>query len=106
MFDFGKIVLIPFPFTDLTSSKIRPALIISAKNKQNNDVILAFISSQKSKTGLKVKKDHRNNLKVDSVIRFDKIATLNKKLILGELGEISRDFLIKHKAEFYKTFGF
>ncbi len=36
-----KIVLIPFPFTDLTASKLRPALIIYEGDK---DVIVAFIS--------------------------------------------------------------
>ncbi len=39
----GKIVLITFPFTDLTSAKMRPALII---HSSKNDVIVAFISSR------------------------------------------------------------
>ena len=50
MFNFGKIVLIPFPFTDLTSSKVRPALIISEQNNRSEDVIVAFITSNILKT--------------------------------------------------------
>ncbi|MBT3348931.1 type II toxin-antitoxin system PemK/MazF family toxin [bacterium] len=105
MFEFGKIVLIPFPFTDLTSTKIRPALIISAKN-ETADLIVAFISSHQKSDGLPIKKSAENGLKVDSTIRFNKIATLNKKLILGEIGEISRDFLEKKKKYFFQNFGF
>lgn len=39
----GKIILLPFPFTDLTSAKLRPALVIYEGEK---DVIVAFISSK------------------------------------------------------------
>lgn len=40
----GDIVLVPFPFTDLSGQKVRPALIISP-DPVGNDVLLAFISS-------------------------------------------------------------
>jgi len=39
----GKIILIPFPFTDQSSSKRRPALILL---ERKNDVVVAFISSR------------------------------------------------------------
>ncbi|MDQ3180105.1 MAG: type II toxin-antitoxin system PemK/MazF family toxin [Acidobacteriota bacterium] len=36
----GKIVLTPFPFTDLSKSKVRPALIVSSSLTNSADVIL------------------------------------------------------------------
>jgi len=93
MFEKGKIILVPFPFTDLSSSKVRPGLIISNK-LIGNDVVVAFISS-KSKdkmllTDVLIKetiKDYKKTgLKVDSIVKVNKIATLDKKIILGELG--------------------
>lgn len=89
----GKFVLLPFPFTDLTSAKLRPALVLY---ESENDVILAFISSKipahSSDTDVVITKFctsfKKTGLKVDSVIKLDKIATVHKDLILGEIGEI------------------
>jgi len=89
----GKIVLVPFPFTDLTAAKLRPALVIYEGEK---DVVMAFISSkipsELSEVDILITKDHASfrkaGLKVDSVIKLDKIATVLKDLILGELGEV------------------
>lgn len=90
----GKIVLVPFPFTDLTATKLRPALVIYESNK---DVILAFISSNipstLSEVDVLVAGNHpgfRNTgLKMDSVIKLDKVATVLKELVVGEIGEIN-----------------
>lgn len=89
----GKIVLIPFPFTDLTTAKLRPALILFEGER---DVVAAFISSRIPEklalTEVLVDKSHPEftltGLKVSSVIKLDKIATVLKDLIVGELGEL------------------
>lgn len=47
-FEFGQVVLVRFPFTDLHGSKQRPAVVISshAYAQQRPDVILMAITSQ------------------------------------------------------------
>jgi len=92
----GKIVLIPFPYTDLTSSKLRPALVLYEGEK---DVIVAFVSSRiqfgSVETAVIIKKDQagfeETGLKADSIIRLDKVATILKDLVVGELGELNEE---------------
>jgi len=88
----GKIVLITFPFTDLTATKVRPALVLM---ENNNDVTVVFVSSRITKATSKdvlIKQDHsefkQTGLKVDSFLKTEKIATLSKKLVIGELGQV------------------
>ncbi|NLM29100.1 MAG: type II toxin-antitoxin system PemK/MazF family toxin [Methanomicrobiales archaeon] len=92
----GSIVLIPFPFTDLTATKLRPALVLYEGDR---DIVLAFITSKihdgVELAGVMVTTSHggfsKTGLKVDSMIRLDKIATIVKDLVVGELGELDRD---------------
>jgi len=88
MFKAGTVVLVPFPFTDLSGSKVRPALIIS-RSLPGDDVTVLFISSKGSISGkydVLVAPSKLNGLKAPSCIRCSKLATLDKKMILGELG--------------------
>ena len=93
MYKKGTIILVPFPFTDLSNSKVRPALIIS-NNLRGDDIIVVFISSTSAHLGkydVAVKASKQNGLKKDSRIKCSKIATLDKKIILGELGNMTSD---------------
>jgi len=102
----GKIVLVPFPFTDLTAAKLRPALVVYEGEK---DAVVALISSKipsgLSDVDILINENHpgfkRAGLKVDSVIKLDKIATVLKDLIVGELGELDEDLKkeVNHKLK-------
>lgn len=92
----GTVILVPFPFTDLSGQKVRPALILSS-SKHGEDCIVAFISSLKQKKtfafDIVLPASRTNGLKTDSVIKIDKIATLQKKTVLGQLGMLEPSFL-------------
>ena len=92
----GTIVLVPFPFTDLSGQKVRPALILSS-SKYREDCVVAFISSLRQKKlllfDIPLLASRTNGLKMDSVIKIDKIATLQKKTVLGTLGTLELSYL-------------
>lgn len=94
-FDRGDVVLVPFPFTDLTTQKQRPGLVISSKsfNDSSPDAILLAITSQVP-TDLQ-HSDYR--LSVDeqkreacpkSVVKAAKVVTLSQALIRKPLGRL------------------
>lgn len=95
LFQRGDIVLAAFPFTDLSMQKRRPALVIS-ENTDQGDVILAFISTQiptnpSPNTVILETTDpdfQTTGLKTTSVIRLDKIATIESSLITRRLGKL------------------
>ena len=104
----GDIILVPFPFTDLSSAKVRPALVLSHGNDHKPDVIVCFISSNlegKNPSAVRIEPKTSNGLKVPSVVRFDKIATLDKRIVLGAIGSLSPEWLKKHQKEFLSVFG-
>lgn len=85
----GDIVLVPFPFTDLTGSKIRPALV---QITTSLDVTLAFITTQlqwQEPTDIVLMPNDLNGLKKASLVRLSKLATIDSKLISGRLGKLS-----------------
>jgi mRNA interferase MazF len=97
----GTIVLTQFPFTNLKTSKKRPAIVISKNTPGNSDIIVDFISTNipeiLSETDLFFNNKRRDfvksGLKKTSVFKLDKIATLNKSIFTGELGEVEKETL-------------
>ncbi|MGD9733946.1 MAG: type II toxin-antitoxin system PemK/MazF family toxin [Desulfamplus sp.] len=69
MYKLGDIILIPFPFTDLSSTKVRPALIISKNNQKSQNVIVCFITSnqRQTKNDVKIEKTPETGLKIPMV---------------------------------------
>ena len=86
----GDIVLIIFPFTDLSGNKLRPALVIA---ETPTDVISLFITAQlkwREVTDVILIPDNNNGIKKQSLLRISKIATLDKRLVKGRLGSVSK----------------
>src|SRR5213592_3682371 len=82
----GDIVLVSFPFSDLSGRKMRPAVIVSA-DPQGSELIVAFITSvltNRSPRGAEVEllrsdpEFRVTGLKADSLIRLDKLVTLER----------------------------
>lgn len=95
----NSIILVPFPFDDLSASKIRPALCLTSEIGKHNHIVIAFISSKIPEDIVEsefiIKKNSEpwegTGLAVDSVIRLHKIVTIPKSLIKRKLGKINND---------------
>lgn len=105
---FGAIVLTDFPFTDLTGAKRRPALVISTDNDRRIDVIVAFITSipRHDRDAASIAPTKRTGPKVASSVRFDKVATINKDIIAGRIGDADAVWLDEAREKFFNVFGF
>lgn len=82
----ADIILIPFPFSDLSDTKIRPCLVLL---ESEYDVTVSFITTQRGwhdNNSVAIKPLSTNGLKKDSLIRLNKLATIDKELIMGEIG--------------------
>ncbi|MEL6490108.1 MAG: type II toxin-antitoxin system PemK/MazF family toxin [Cyanobacteria bacterium J06621_3] len=95
----GKIVLIQFPFDDLSSSKVRPAYCLTRPIGNYRHVIFALITSRVEKfsleTDLRLDSSHpdfaNSGLLKSSIIRLDHLITLRQSMIRRELGGLKTD---------------
>ena len=93
----GKVVLFRFPQTNQTGGKLRPALVIRDVPGPHEDWLICMISSQLSREvadfdEIVSERDDdfiSSGLKQASVIRIARLAVVEKKILLGAIGEIS-----------------
>lgn len=89
------IILVPFPFSDQSGSKRRPALVISNDkfNKDSNDIIICAITSNMDiDHSIYIKKDDwKDGLYSECCIRYSTILTIDKKIILKRIGRLSSE---------------
>ena len=96
----GKIVLIPFPFDDLSASKVRPAVCLTNPIGPHTHVVLAFITSRKPDdllvSDLIIDPSNtdfpKTGLRVSSTLRLHRLMTLSTSIIDRELGSLSPAF--------------
>ena len=95
----GSVVLVRFPFSDLTASKLRPAVVLAQVHHE--DLILCQVTSNPyaDPLAIEVSEDafEKGSLQRTSYIRPDKLFTANEALIEAEIanlkGEIFNDII-------------
>nr|WP_282572333.1 type II toxin-antitoxin system PemK/MazF family toxin [Roseomonas acroporae] len=97
-----------FPFTDLSGDKRRPALVVSRDNDRRTDLVVCFITSvpRSGPDMAPLAASPGTGLKVPSVVRFDKLATLDRSVIAGKLGDAPPTWLKAQRDTFHQVFGF
>ncbi|HEV8537864.1 MAG TPA: type II toxin-antitoxin system PemK/MazF family toxin [Bacteroidota bacterium] len=91
----GDIVVVPFPFSDLTQSKRRPALVLASL--EGDDVILCQITSKTMKDSYAIGIDEKDfvtgGLNQSSNVRPNRIFTADNRIILYRAGSLKQEKL-------------
>ncbi len=91
----GDVVVIPFPFSDLSGSKRRPAFVLA--DLPGDDIILCQITSQSVNDRYAIELDSSHfisgSLPVSSYIRPTRIFTADKNLIIRRAGKVNEAIL-------------
>ncbi|MFP4401746.1 MAG: type II toxin-antitoxin system PemK/MazF family toxin [Candidatus Nanoarchaeia archaeon] len=85
------IYLVEFPFSNISSTKKRPALLVSSLKGENN-IFIQISTKEKLTKDYQInllKSDCEGEIKFDSYINCDMIFTLHKDLIIRKIGSIS-----------------
>jgi mRNA interferase MazF len=109
-----KVVLVPFPFDDLSTTKVRPAVCLTGPIGTHRHVIMAFITSRTPadllETDLILNSGQADfamtGLRVTSTLRLHRLMTVTTVLIRRELGELSPRMQDEVANRLRRLFGF
>ncbi len=105
-FAVGSVVLVPFPFSDLSSSKLRPALIVASSGR--DDWICAQITSKpyldSSAINIRTEDFQNGSLNRSSYVKPAKLFTANQSLFRRKIGEITQKKLNEVRASIIALF--
>ena len=106
MYNNGDIVLIPVPFSDLSASKKRPVLVLSNNNYNTTkpDMIVVAITSNLTQQGIPISSSDMvtGQLPKPSVIRSDKVYTLDQSIVIKSIGHLSNSVVTSARNELIK----
>ena len=106
-----ELCLLPVPFSDLSTTKRRPVIIISnnAYNNSSKDVLVIAVTSNLSEKKYTIDIEsfdmESGSLKTTSMVRFDKIYSIDHSLIIRSFGKITLqkfDEIVKNLNEILK----
>ena len=108
-----KIVLVPFPFDDLTANKVRPAVCLTDPIGPHRHVVVAFITSRippepfASDFVIRMENNEfvTTGLRVASTIQLHRLMTLTTGMIVRELGQLSESMAADVEERLRHLFG-
>ena len=85
-----EIVLIPFPYTDLSALKKRPVLILTRPDEPGDFIALPLTSQKTHPLSYLLEENAlmKGHLPKTSYVRFDKVFTFNKKIVIGRIAQL------------------
>jgi len=103
----GDVVLLPFPFTDLSATKKRPVLLLSDEDGLGDFLALAVTSKAGYQASIAMTQgDLRvGTLPKPSWVRTDKLFTLNRQLVAAHFGTVTTDLLGRVRRSACKVLG-
>ena len=91
----GDIIVVSFPYTDLSETRKRPALILA--NLEGDDIVICEITSRQRKdpyvVSLENKELESGSLRTKSIIRPNRLLTLEKSKVNYKFGKIKAEKL-------------
>ena len=109
-YSFGDVVLVPFPFTDQSAIKKRPAVVVSSAeyHAQRRDLVIMAITSQlrpRSAFGeFTVTEWKKAGLIAPSAVK-PVLTTIDKRLVLRKLGQLQTPDLRSLRATIHQLLG-
>ena len=109
-----KVVLVPFPFDDLSGTKVRPAVCLTDPIGPHNHIVLAFITSRVPSPLLTTDLvlDVANpdfsttGLRMTSTLQLHRLMTATTSLLVRELGTLSSKLQSQVQERLYQLFAF
>jgi mRNA interferase MazF len=104
----GDLLLIPFPFTDLSATKRRPVLALTAADNYGDFIALPVTSRPQIVHGIALTATDlvSGSLPVASWIRTNRIVTLNTSLVVKAIGRVSEQVVAKAVERFCAYIGY
>jgi len=102
----GDVVVLPFPFSDLSKSKKRPALVVA--NLEDQDIILCQITSEVRVDNYSIVLSNndfkKGSLNLTSIIRPNRLFTADKSIILYKIGSLKESKIKEVEEGIIKIF--
>jgi mRNA interferase MazF len=108
MFERGDLLLVPFPFSDLSATKRRPVLALTEPDRYGDFIAIPVTSRPQAEHGVSLTAVDlvRGVLPAPSWIRTDRIVTLNSSLVVKSIGRVSERAVAAAVERFCAHIGF